>query len=138
MFDTYIKREKQTEYVPYEKKVTIHRAPTDESVKLYEEFKKKAYDSILDSISINNNILNFSAIVYRDPYSYKTSVRYKILVNGREMTGEVELKHGYDYPTVDRSTAVQKIFEDLAESLTLKLLTNMLSDSVNGLTIREK
>jgi len=34
--------------VPYEKTVIEKRAPTDDSIRLYEEIKTKAYKSIID------------------------------------------------------------------------------------------
>jgi len=132
MFDKYQIGRTVTQYVPYEKEVNEHRAPTDESIKLYEEIKEKAYDSILNSISINNNTINLSAIVCKDPCDYKTFVRYKLRVNDAEMIGEVKLKQDF---TFDKTEIIKNIFEDLSKSLVENLLKNLLMDSVNKIVL---
>ena len=55
------------EYVPYEKDVTIHehRAPTDESVRLLNEFEEKARKNIIHKISVNENNLNAVSIIFK-------------------------------------------------------------------------
>lgn len=52
------------EAVPYAKTVTVHehKAPTDESIRLYQEIEEKAFQNILHRIQVNDNALNFGAI----------------------------------------------------------------------------
>ena len=47
----------RTEHVPYEKSIVEHRAPTDDSIRIWEEMKEKAYKSILGSIELRDNAL---------------------------------------------------------------------------------
>lgn len=52
----YIMPRKETEFVPYEKTVTINRAPTDESVRLMKEFEEKALKKITDTYFVESSI----------------------------------------------------------------------------------
>lgn len=64
MFDTH--HHHSTKHVPYEKKVTVtvNRAPTDKSVELLNEFQEKAKDNIIDTILIENNVINGAVIFF--------------------------------------------------------------------------
>ena len=57
-----------TEYVPYEKSVTIteKRAVTDKSVELLNEFQKKAKENLIYSTQIERNHLRAVVMYYRD------------------------------------------------------------------------
>jgi hypothetical protein len=77
----------RTEYVPYAKEVNIteKRAPTDESVKLFSEFRQKALDNIVDSFHIDTNILKAEYISFRnDAPMDTTTIFIKINLNGEE------------------------------------------------------
>lgn len=87
MFDTYVSG--KTEYVPYEKSIVEHRAPTDDSIRLWEQMKEKAYKSILDTIEIRDNCVNVNSIVYDDMLTLSKVCSYRLLLNGKEITGEV-------------------------------------------------
>ena len=76
-------------YIPCEKTVIEKRAPTDDSIRLFNEMKEKAYDSILDTIVIKNNTLNLSGVIYQDHKSYSTNCKYKVILNKQEITGEI-------------------------------------------------
>jgi hypothetical protein len=117
MFDTTIN--KRTEHIPYAKSVTVteHKAPTDASIKLYEEIKDRAYKSIIDSIKINNNDISFSAISYRDAASFMTKARYKIIINGKENTGEINLDQGL-IDMKGNEYLVKEIIENVSKHIT--------------------
>ncbi len=42
----------RTEFIPYEKTIIEKRAPTDESIRLWNEIKEKAYATIRDTIRL--------------------------------------------------------------------------------------
>lgn len=84
-----------TEYVPYEKKVTVHehKAPTDQSIELLNEMTEKAKQNIVDSIHIKNNIIDCALIYFQDDIttdSLRYVVRFKL--NGKEykLDGRIE------------------------------------------------
>lgn len=87
MFDTINHSPSSREYVPYEKSVTVHehRAPTDKSVALLNELTQSAKDNIIDSVHIQNNVVECAVIFYRgnvmrDEYDF--GLRFKL--NGHE------------------------------------------------------
>jgi hypothetical protein len=84
MFDSY-----SYEAFPYEKTVHEYKAPTDDSIRIYGEMKEKAYKSILKSIGVNNNIINFSAIIYTEFSTYEEVLQYRVMLNGKEYVGRV-------------------------------------------------
>jgi len=109
-------------YVPYKKTIIEKKAPTDESIKLYEEIKEKAYDSILDTIVVNDNSLNLKAILYKDNFSYKQVCKYKVVLNGAEISGNISIE-GIDVTGQSAKEAVlRKIVAKVAEKLAVDLV----------------
>lgn len=77
----------RTEYVPYcrEVKITENKAPTDESVRLLNEFEEKAKKNIIATIQIDENLLKAVVIYYRDEVvSNRMSYHIKFSLNGQE------------------------------------------------------
>lgn len=68
LFSTTHNYHTQTVSVPYEKSVTVneHRAPTDKSVELLNEFEEKAKKNIIYKTKIDKNHLKAIAIYFRD------------------------------------------------------------------------
>lgn len=71
MFDITNNNHSETEYVPYCKEVNVteKRAPTDESVRLLNEFQEKAKTNIIENIIINENIMKGAVLVYCESFS---------------------------------------------------------------------
>ena len=61
MFNTTIIKAGKTEYVPYEKTVTEIKAPTDDSIRLLNEFKEEALKNTLLLIKVENTQFSFVA-----------------------------------------------------------------------------
>jgi type I restriction-modification system DNA methylase subunit len=133
MFDKYYQqRGKTTEYIPYEKKVTIneHRAPTDESVKLLSEFKEKAKESLIREIIINDNNLEGCILLFNVLYNpYKFEILIRFTINGKEFIfkdyiDEQEyfmMRDKNNYSNLDNSL-IKFFFEKLSQTITIKLL----------------
>lgn len=93
MFNTYHNHNSKTEYVPYEKSVTVHehRAPTDKSIELLNEFEEKARANIIDSAVIDTNELRAVAIAYQINEALdfgKIKFYTKFILNGKEYKSE--------------------------------------------------
>lgn len=75
----------KTVSVPYEKNITINRAPTDKSVQLLNEMQEKAQQNIIATIKIEQNFLRAVAIYFQDEI-IKDRVIYhiKFELNGKE------------------------------------------------------
>lgn len=89
----------RTEYVPYEKNVTVHehRAPTDESLKLVEEIREKVQKEIIEAIPIQSSTLN-GCVLYKwsSPDFYGLEILAVFKLNDKEY--EVRLKiEGAEY-----------------------------------------
>lgn len=128
MFDTFVETKKETVYVPYEKTVHEHRAPTDDSIKLYKEIKEKAYNSILASISINDNTLNMKGIVYRDFCEFSIKCSYSAKLNGWDFEGTVSVK---EWNINEKQDLIIKILDDLSKSMAVELLKGIPIDSIH-------
>ena len=116
MFDKYYT--KGTEHIPYTKTINIGRAPTDESIKLYEEIKEKAFKSILDSMNISGNTVNVNAILYQDDSSFQRVLRYKYILNGDESEGKIFCD--------DSITKCKDSMEQICKSLANKIAVEIL------------
>jgi hypothetical protein len=81
----------QKEHIPYEKTVIEKRAPTDDSIRLFEEMKDKAYHSILESVCINQNTFTGKAILAKDWQSAQYIAMYKFVLNGTAYEGRIEV-----------------------------------------------
>lgn len=90
MFD-YRESYMRTVHFPYEKSVTIKAAPTDESIRLYEEIKQKAYDSIISTIDCKDNALKITAIYWKDYLSDAHKCGYIFNLNGKEIRDVISL-----------------------------------------------
>lgn len=89
MFENINIYNREKEYVPYEKTVTAtiteKRAPTDESVKLLNEFQEKAKENIIKSIVIDSNIAKCVCIYYQDVlFDNKILFHIRFVLNGKE------------------------------------------------------
>ncbi len=118
MFDRIVLARTSREYVPYEKTVVEKRAPTDDSVRLYEEIKDKAYESILESIRINDNSLNTAVIVYEEPALFGKTCMYRLTLNGKELSGKIDM---IDFMQYRHEDILRKIIQHLAEKIAIDL-----------------
>ena len=120
MFDTTII--KQT--APYPQTVHEHKAPTDESIRLYQEIEEKAYQGILHRIRVNDNTLNFGAIVHMPRMTTDQEVAYIFTLNGREITGKITIKH-HEAMSMDWDGIARKIVEDASKHIAVEILQHM-------------
>jgi len=123
---------RETINTPYEKTVIEHKAPTDDSVRLYEEIKNKAYKSILGTIEVHDNLLNVTGIVYRELASYKIKCMYVVTLNGKEIKGEVILKEFYSR-NEDRFKVFEAIVEDVSRYIAVELLKSFKEEDISWL-----
>lgn len=76
------------EFVPYKKTIIEKKAPTDDSIRLYDEIKEKAYNSILKTIRIEDNTISISAILFDDFLTFDKIWKYRFILNGKEYFGQ--------------------------------------------------
>jgi hypothetical protein len=84
MFDTYNAGDKRS-YHNHEVEVKISQAPTDASIKLYEEYLQKAKDNLLKNYTTEFNSIKCRFHIFNSPtldYDYKIICRFNI--NGED------------------------------------------------------
>lgn len=122
-----------TEYVPYEKSVSVneHKAATDESIKLLNEFQEKAKENLCYSVRINQTYLNAVAFFFReDQMDGGFEVYYKFGLNGSEFKVktfisddewyEEQSKHPLGEPSIN--IAVKLIYTRIADEIAKGLI----------------
>ena len=68
-----------------------HRAPTDESIKIFNDLKEKASASVLDSLIVKNNRFDTELAVFLYAEDYSKIVSYKMMINGKPLTGKFKI-----------------------------------------------
>lgn len=126
MFDTYVTKPKVTEYVPYEKQVKIERAPTDESIRLWEEMKEKAYNSILDKIEVHNNVFSGEGFLAREFYHDTICFYYKFVLNGKTFKGNETINH-MDRHKIgsDKTMMIHFLYEKVSQQISKMLFEDL-------------
>ncbi len=110
--------------VSYEKTVHEQRAPTNDSIKIYEEMKEKAFASTIDSFQIKNTTVDLAAAISRNMDSFGYSVYWRVILNDEKLEGEFHIDD-FDPTTQDiatrRNNILRKIFKKISEQLAEKL-----------------
>mgnify|MGYP000881342611 CR=1 FL=1 len=117
-----------SELVPYEKTVTVHehRAPTDESVKLLNEFQQKAIENIITQVQIDTNEVKGMFIVLScEPDFLHMRYVYRFILNGKEYKGEFKiesLEYRLSVDNYNYEKLMHLFYEKLAQSIAIELL----------------
>lgn len=126
MFNTYHSHQHHTDYVTKEVtknvNVTEKRAPTDESVKLLNEFKLKAETEIIKSIVINDNLVNGCVVaINNSPSLFNIRIHYKFNLNGKDILGFFDLERNITDDMLS-DKMIRVLYESLSKEITLSLL----------------
>ena len=129
MFDTYNKTERITEHVPYEKTVTIneHKAPTDDSIRIFNEVKEKALKDVLKYITSKDNSISLKGCLSQEPMSLELHFNGLLLLNGKEVHVSTTIKDdirlsGADKLVDIRTQIVKAISEVLAKNIFIEAI----------------
>lgn len=130
---------REVDYIPYEKSVSVneHKAATDESIKLLNEFQEKAKENLCYSVRINQTFINAVAFFFReDQMDGGFEVYYKFGLNGSEFKvksfisddewHEARMKHPLDEPSINIS--VKLVYERIANEIAKELLRRTLPE----------
>lgn len=128
------------EYVPYEKSVNVtvheHRATTDQSVQLLNEFQEKAQKNIIDSVLLEDNIFKASFISFQDDVVFdQIIIHIQFILNGvkysieekmrkRDYENEIRVEYlGSENEHIRQKFILKKIHKIIAEIIAKELLT---------------
>jgi len=108
---------------PYEKEVHEHRAPTDDSIRIYEECMQKARASYAGSVKVDNTELDVKVVLYEDTYAIdglKALVKAK--VNGVEYEQEYTSSR-YEF---DEHEIIEQFYTEIVQGIVAKELREVL------------
>ena len=132
MFNTYIDRSYRG---PSKMDVTEHRAPTDESIKLFKEFEEKAMKNIIASGRVEDNVINFKCYIYSDKMSWDDICKCVFTVNGNEYYFEFILPRERVKP---KSEIIDIIRNKILEKLTGIFMVDLFRSCENILIDKYK
>lgn len=112
-------------YSPRNIDIHEHRAPTDESIKIFNELKEKASASVLDSFIVKNNRFDTELAVFLYAEDYSKIVSYKMMINGKSLTGKFKI------PSQDIHDR-EKILELVVTNFTSMFLNEIFSSNSNA------
>ena len=119
MFDRTVINQKSVESVPYEKTIVEKKAPTDESIRLLNEFHDKAKENILDRIIVENNKFNYKAIVYEESHTMQRFISYSFSLNGENFNSKVRLKD-----KESKYTLIDELIKDLSNEIMRQIVNS--------------
>lgn len=105
-----------------------HRAPTDDSIRFYEEIKQKAYNSIVMTFKPENNILGIASAVFKDYMSGDSFCRYRLKLNGIVIEDEIRIKDVY---VLSEKDVMEKIYESASKHIAIELIKTLAANK-NG------
>jgi hypothetical protein len=126
MFDTYITK-KEDRLVPYEKTVTEIKAPTDESIKLLNEWKDKLMEQIVGVYRVENCPMDMVAVQSVNPATRETLLAIKTTVNGKEY------HHHY---SINEELLSVKPFAEILRDKFQEIVTEHVGDIVQDTLIK--
>lgn len=113
MFNTYITKTGRDSIVPYEKTVTEIKAPTDDSIKLYEEIKEKAFKSILSVWKIKDNLIEAEICFFANKCTIEQEVLLIYKLNGKEFIKHIVTPRKVHF---NANEWIRKVYECIFES----------------------
>jgi len=135
MFNRTIVQPQQTRLVPYEKTVTEHRAPTDESMRLVQEMEEKVTRSILDRGQSTDNELNYKWMAVHDVMGDSVKVRGRLSINGKPIDILVEVPFRTEHDRIGELIKTQ-ILKTLSVALTISIVEDQ-RDVISAAVLRK-
>jgi hypothetical protein len=124
--NTYNFYESRGEYVPYEKKVTINRAPTDESIKLYDEMVEKAERSFLDRFKLNTTAVDIVVAVFDRSHLGGLRVHYVLRLNGKIIQDGFDVLDPYrNRVQYQRDNIIEQLYHEVSQKIVYELRTSV-------------
>jgi len=119
--------------VPYEKTVHEHRAVTDESVKLLNEFQEKAIENVLHSFKLKDNIIEADGFFIQSNFmDYNIGVHCKFKINSKEYYVKDSINcfefrqnlKGYFESFEYRESVIRLVYKKVSEIIAEELIMN--------------
>ena len=133
MFDNYTTGKSHTEYVPYDKTITEKRAPTDDSIRLANEYKDKILNDLMGSAVLNNNEFNCAISVYQNPAMFNAlGICIDCWINNKKIQFRKEYEPANSFRHPDKDTAIRskvaEIVKDFADVIAREILSSVSTE----------
>lgn len=129
MFNAYIDNSNKSVIHKYPDVIKEIKAPTDDSIRLAEEFRNKAIQNIVAEIKPNDNWFGASGVVYyKDFPSYKTFFNLRFKLNNKEYKVDVELEdkevweRSYKFKGLGNEVVYNALFEKFSQVIAMELM----------------
>jgi len=107
--------------------VTEKKAPTDESIRLLNEFQQKAFDNIVECVQLSNNELTDATYwIYPDYHSFSQRARIRFKLNGKVKDFEFTLPH----ERTDKADIQKKIIEKIYMEISKEILAGFVEKNL--------
>lgn len=125
-YTTEVTREVNTYVTHGTKNVNVveKKAPTDDSVRLFNEIQEKAVESLINRIKIEDNYLRASAIFLRD----NAYLQYVIVVRYTYNKHERTVKYSFD--EFDKKKGIQALIEGLIKAVSDDIAQVIVQSSI--------
>ena len=114
-------------------RVTEQKAPTDESIKLLNEFQEKARENIIDSIHIKNNVFEAVALFFQNEFpqrGFKMMIKFKL--NGTEYKEKFDIDD-MEYYEATKQDAIKGRYHLFLNKLALRVSSIMLQSVLDDI-----
>lgn len=85
----------QDRLVPYARTINEYKAPTDESIKLYNEFLERAREELIEKGKFCSNEVNVTYSIYKDHLQNTVCCYYNIVINGKLIKDKFGIPNQY-------------------------------------------
>lgn len=107
-----------------------HRAPTDESIKLFKEMQDKAFVSVISNIEVETNIFTGKIVCFNRNYYNGYDYQLIFIFN---LGGErFEIKENIDefkYRVLNKENLIEKLFEKVSSVIAEKIFNQAISEN---------
>lgn len=101
--------------IDYPDTIVHKKAPTDESIRLLNEFQQKAFDNVVECVKLSNNELTDLVYwIYPDYHSFEYRARIRFSLNGKVKDFEFKLPCAY----TDKSEIQKLIIAEIYKKIT--------------------
>lgn len=113
--------------------VTEKKAPTDESIRLYDEFLEKAKGQLVHSVVVDTNVLKGAVFCFKNNFmSFSYTCFIKFLLNGKEYKLEVTVDPKKARWEADpKNELIKMLYKSISESIAQELIKENLETIYN-------
>ena len=105
-------------------KIDNHRAPTDESIKIYNEMLEKAEKNIIAQFKIPSNIVEGRVVVFKRADIFDTfSIVYQCMINGNDCSGRFDYEMSQD--GLKYMAVIQEVFDRVSKKIAAQLMNDI-------------